>query len=167
MNKMNQVLTIIILATLASCAAVPYKPYAREAKKKPGVEGVIALHMDYLPEDRTLADTLMAKNCGASSVNVLEEGEVVTGTKTTSKSQTQDNNYRSGLNFGGIQFGSTKDSTAQTDSTTTTQKEWQISYNCKTQVAEVPVKEEPKKSKKVEVAKNKIEKKEEAKVEKK
>ena len=56
---MNRVLCIFTLLALSSCAAVPYRPYAREVKKKSGIEDVISLKPNFVPEDRTTADALM------------------------------------------------------------------------------------------------------------
>ena len=75
----------------------------------------------------------MSANCGAKRVNVLEEGEQVTGTTTTSNAKkTNDKEYAGGLSLGGISFGGTDRDAENTavSSSTTTMKEWQIVYRC-------------------------------------
>ena len=132
---MNRVISFVTLLTLASCAAVPYKPYAREVKKKPGIEGVISLKPNFVPEDRAVADSLMAKNCGVNPVTVLEEGEVAVGTTTSSNSKATAEKENKSFNLGGMKFLTntpTDVKNTESSSQTVAVKEWQISYNCKT-----------------------------------
>lgn len=144
---MRRLFAFIVLTSLVGCATQPYRPYAREVKKKPGIEGIIALKTEHIPEDRAYADTLMARNCGQSAVNVLEEGEVEVGQTTTTNSQVRDEKEANGFNFGGLKLltGGTTDvkNKAQTSSTMAV-KEWQINYNCKTEMAKARI---PAKSK--------------------
>ena len=136
---MTRIIGFALLFVITSCATGPYQPYAREIKKKPGVEGVISLKPSYVPEDRTYADTIMNKNCGTKPVNVIEEGEVGVGTATTSNSAARDDKETNGFNVGGFKYltgGTTDVKNTATSSHTTTVKEWQISYNCVTEVAQ-------------------------------
>jgi hypothetical protein len=147
---MNRVISFVALVILASCAAVPYKPYAREVKKKPGVEGVISLRLDHNPEDRASAEALMVKNCGTSAVNVLEEGEIVVGTTTSSNSKAVEDKQPAAFNFGGLKMlsGSQADVTkTETSSKTVADKEWQINYDCKIAEVIAPEMKSSKKSK--------------------
>lgn len=135
---MNRLVLTTLLLTLASCAAVPYRPYAREAKKKPGTEGIIALHLNYMPEDRTLAETYMVKNCGTSLVEVLEEGEVVVGSSSTSSTNAHGDRGYNSISFGslkGISMSPTEYSNSETTTKVSQEKEWQINYRCKEQIA--------------------------------
>ena len=113
-------------------------------KKKPGQEGIIALRTEHVPEDRTYADSLMARNCGeASAVNVFEEGEVQVGQSTTSNSQVRDKKEDNCFKFGGMKWntgGQTDVKNKAESSTTVAVKEWQISYKCKTAMAASPAK---------------------------
>lgn len=132
---MSRILGFAVLLTVVGCATQPYKPYAREIKKKPGVEGTIALKPEHVPEDRTYADSLMVKNCGTKEVNVLEEGEMQVGTTTSSNSQARDEKEENGFNLGGMKFlsgGQTDVKNTNKTSTTVAVKEWHIAYNCGT-----------------------------------
>lgn len=151
---MKNVMLVTLVLTLASCAAVPYKPYAREAKKKPGSEGVIALKLDHVPEDRLLAENLMGKNCGANQVEILEEGEVVVGSSSTSSTNSRGEKGYNTISFGslkGISMSPTDYSNSETTTKISQEKEWQINYRCKTEVAK-----NESKSKKEKLAKNQI-----------
>ncbi len=120
-----------ILALLPSCAGMnKYRPYARNVKKKPGRSGVVALKLEHRKEDRDLALNFMNSNCGSKKSQITDEGEVVIGTTTNSNSRSREG--------GSTQFGSlfgiplkseTADQTSKT-STTTQEKEWQITYKC-------------------------------------
>ena len=145
---MLRLIGLAALLSFVSCATQPYKPYAREIKKKPGVEGAIALKPEYVPEDRTYADTLMAKNCGTNPVNVLEEGEQQVGTTTSTNAQARDEKEANGFNLGGFKMltgGSTDVKNTNKTSTSVAIKEWHISYNCKTEVATATTKATSKK----------------------
>jgi hypothetical protein len=145
---MFRILGFAALLAVVSCATQPYKPYAREIKKKPGVEGTVALKPEYVEEDRTYADTVMARNCGTKPVNVLEEGEVQVGTSTSSNTKAHDEKVANGFNIGSgfklLSGGTTDVKNTEKQSTTVAVKEWHIVYNCKTEVATVA----PKKKKK-------------------
>lgn len=130
-KKLNLLALITLSLLLNSCAGMnKYRPYARNVKKKPGRSGVVALKLEHRKEDRDLAKSFMNENCGKKKLNILDEGEVVIGTTTNSKSKTREGGTS---NFGSL-FGvplktQSADSTSQT-STTTQEKEWQISYKC-------------------------------------
>lgn len=121
---------------LTACQTMPYQPYAREVKRLPGKGGEIALKSEHRDEDRSKAQSLMTSNCGALSVNVLEEGEVVVGQTTNSNASETHNNGSSGVSMGSfmglpISSGGTKASNdTATTATTTALKEWNIKYNC-------------------------------------
>ncbi len=135
---MNRLLGLSVLFTLASCATGPYKPYAREVKKKPGVEGTISLKTNHVPEDRTYAESLMAKNCGQGTVNIVEESEVVVGTTTTSNANSHQERETTGYEMKGFKFMKPTERDVDhttVSSTSTSLKEWHINYTCKTATA--------------------------------
>lgn len=123
-----------LMLSLTACQTVPYEGQAREVKRKPQTEGVIALTPNFRNEDRNKADEKMKSNCAPFLPVVLEEGEVVTGQATTSNAS--ETNQASTQKKVGSLFGiplasgspASKDTT--TTSTTTALKEWQISYSC-------------------------------------
>lgn len=137
-------LPLLLVATAAAmfgCQTMPYQPYAREVKKRPGDGGQIALKTEHRDEDRQKATMLMNSNCGTKAVKVLEEGEVVTGTATNATQQARDVRGQQGQQVGtlfgmpvvsGAQAGGTDSSVS---STTTQLKEWQIVYECDKMVA--------------------------------
>ena len=141
---MKKFLAALPLLALSACATMPYQPYAREVKKKPGEGGVIALKSDNRPEDRARADAMMATNCGSdATVKVNEEGETIVGEKTNLSTNhyrpaTPAQQQKSGFRLGGINFsGNDNDGSSSSISETTQVKEWQIAYEC---VANAPVK---------------------------
>lgn len=155
MKHMTSKLTALLpLLVLAGCQTMPYQPYAREVKRMPGNGGEIALREEHRDEDRAKAQAMMNSNCGASTVKVLEEGEVVVG-QTTNSSATQTHNAGSQGTQVGTLFGipvtsgsrEASNNTATT-ATTTALKEWNIKYNCEKAIAEAPV-AAPEKTKKV------------------
>ena len=127
---------IAMAAALTACQAMPYQPYARDVKKKPGHSGVIALKPTHQTEDQDKAKNMMATNCGTAPVKVVEEGEVAIGQEVKSNADTVKKAGYEGNQVGTL-FGlpitsggaNPTDSTSGT-STTTTLKEWQISYEC-------------------------------------
>jgi hypothetical protein len=120
-----------VIVFTVSCATMPYEPYAREVKKKPSDGGVIALHANYRPEDRSKADLMMQSNCAGGTVKVTEEGEVVVGEKTDATAKKTYESADSGWKWGAVKFGSASPSdNTQTSSQTTQLKEWHISYSC-------------------------------------
>ena len=125
------ILTFTVLTV--GCATAPYQPYAREVKRTPSVGGIIALHDTHVDEDRIKADTLMHSNCGSKTVDVQEEGEVVTGTQTDAKAKrTNEKENQGGFTLGMFQMGG-HDQDAEktaTQATVTSLKEWQIAYRC-------------------------------------
>jgi hypothetical protein len=133
---MKKIVLFAVAVLFAGCATVPYQPYARDVKRKPGEGGVIALKTEHRPEDRQFADSKMASNCGSDAiVKVSEEGEVEVGEKTnTVGGASKTNNEGSGgFKLGGITFGSAKpseDTTTHASSETVKLKEWHIAYNC-------------------------------------
>jgi len=141
MTKTQKLMAFSILLGLVGCQTMPYQPYARDVKKKPGQSGVIALHLDNREEDKAKARQMMASNCGSAAVKVLEEGEVVVGQETKGTSDTTKSKAVQGSQVGSL-FGlpitsggrEAQDSTSSS-SVTTSVKEWQMSYECETVAA--------------------------------
>lgn len=132
---MKQLFTLLAgVSLLTACQTVPYEGRAREVKRKPQQEGIIALDTNHRSEDRTKADEKMKSNCAPYAVNVLEEGEVVTGQTTTgnsSETNQASSQRKVGTLFGlPLTSGSPASKDTATTSTTTSLKEWQISYAC-------------------------------------
>lgn len=128
--KKTLLATLSLALVLSSCA---YVPYAREAKKKPRQGGLISLKTDHRPEDRQKAEQMMAANCGSIPVNILEEGEVVIGHRSSSSANKSNEMADSGgIQLGGLRLGGgqTPSERTNTVSETTEMKEWQISYEC-------------------------------------
>ncbi|MGE0763135.1 MAG: hypothetical protein AB7N80_07655 [Bdellovibrionales bacterium] len=125
---------IVITLALTACQTVPYEGQAREVKRKPQQEGVIALETNHRSEDRAKADEKMKSNCAPYPVNILEEGEVVTGQATTtnaSETNRASSQKKVGSLFGiPVTTGQASGTDTSTSSTTTALKEWQISYTC-------------------------------------
>jgi hypothetical protein len=138
---MSRTLALVIVAAFAaSCTQLPYKPYAREVKKKPSVSGVIALKPDHVPEDRTYADSLMKRNCGENAITIAEEGEVEIGQKTVSN-ETQTKEDREDMNWNGVKFYNPAEKNTSKTSSVESIKEWHINYNCSSvATTEVPKK---------------------------
>ena len=133
--KKELILTGFLL-TLASCATV-YTPQARDVKRKPKVNGVIALNTTHRDEDRQKADSMMKQNCGTLPINIVEEGEVAVGQQTSSsgsETNRDDSRMQVGSMFGiPLLTGENGGKNTNQSSTVTQLKEWQISYECQTQ----------------------------------
>ncbi len=132
----KQIAYLILVLGIAACQAVPYQPYARDVKKKPASNGVIALKPEHREEDRNKAMMMMNSNCGPNPVRILEEGEVVIGQESTTNSNTTKNAGESstqvGTLFGIPMMSGGKDPSENTSAKVSTSaiKEWQISYEC-------------------------------------
>lgn len=122
----------LLLAT--GCQTVPYEGKARNVSVKPKRQGVISIPTEYRDEDRTKAETLMAKNCAPLAPEVVAEGEVAVGKKTNSNEKTTNRNSsetKVGSLFGlPLMSGDAGGTDASTSSTTMDIKEWHISYKC-------------------------------------
>lgn len=136
MKKIAFLAIALPMLALVGCQTMPYVPYAREVKRMPGNGGEIALKTGHVDADREKAQTMMASNCGHSTVKVLEEGEVVVG-QTTNSNATQTNNAGSsgskvgtflGMPIVSGAHGASNDTA--TSATTTALKEWNIKYEC-------------------------------------
>jgi hypothetical protein len=141
-KKENLIQALICATIVSGCATIPYEPYAREVKKIPATSGVIALRETHQAEDRLKADQLMQSNCAGKSIEVLEEGEIATGTQTNaSAKKTNDQENQGGVKIGSFVFGGAeKDAeNTNTQSTVTTLKEWRINYQCLTKVSAPPL----------------------------
>jgi len=118
----------------SGCQTVPYEGQARDVKRKPQEEGVIAIPTNYKDEDRNKAVQKMQSNCTPGSYKILEEGEVVTGqeTKTSGKETDRASTERSaGKLFGmNLMTGEAGGKNTESSQITTSTKEWQISYRC-------------------------------------
>lgn len=125
---------LLFLSGLILITACQIVPKARDVKKKPRTGGVIAMPMEYRPEDRQKADDLMRMNCSPLAVKIEDEGEAVIGqeTKTSGSETNRDDTRRSEGNFLGMNLMSGSNSGKETSqSAVTTQiKEWQITYVC-------------------------------------
>ena len=125
-----------MLAGLVGCQTMPYQGQAHDVKRKPQLEGIVAIPVDPRPEDRAKADEHMKSNCGAMAVKVLEEGEVVVGQETqTSGNETnrESSRYKAGSLFGmPVMGGSAGGKDTNSNTVTKAVKEWQISYQCDT-----------------------------------
>jgi hypothetical protein len=111
---------------------MPYQPYARNVKVEPQSGGVVALKLEHQDEDRAKAQSMMANNCGGQAVKVLEEGETVIGTETSSKETNEagSNGTQVGSLFGIPVTSGAKEASKNTATVTTNKKEWQIRYKC-------------------------------------
>jgi hypothetical protein len=127
------VLITFVTLGMSGCQSI-YIPQAREVKKKPRSNGVIALPTSPRAEDRQKADELMKQNCGNLVVNVAEEGEVVVGQeiKSNTNSTNRDDSRRSAGKLFGIPIvsGTASGTETQNNSVTSQVKEWQVVYNC-------------------------------------
>lgn len=137
MKKLICFMVIIVSGSIFSgCQTVPYKPYARDVKKKPGQGGVIALKPEHRDEDQLKANQMMSANCGSSNVKVLEEGEVAIGQEVKSNADTTKSAGTSSTKVGSlfgiplVSSGSDPKDSTNSSSVTTSIKEWQISYEC-------------------------------------
>ncbi|MNL38781.1 hypothetical protein D3C87_1610190 [compost metagenome] len=131
MKKMS---LIALFAMALSACQTTYIPQAREVKKKPRQNGVIAMPSNYRPEDRAKADSLMQSNCSPLAFNVTDEGETVVGqeTKGTSSATNRDDTRQSaGALFGiPLMTGSAGGTDTHNSSVTKAITEWQVTYNC-------------------------------------
>ena len=141
MNLLKTLALTLPVAFFAGCQTMPYQPYAREVKRKPGVGGEIALKTEHRDEDRAKAQATMDSNCGGSLAKVEEEGEVTVG-QTTNSQTNQD--YRSGTHgakvgslFGVpiVSGGTSAGADTTGTSVTTDLREWVIKYSCATATA--------------------------------
>jgi len=134
-------LAVLALVAMAGCQTVPYQPYARSVKKKPGEGGVIAVTVAHQQEDMPKAQELMSSNCGQGNYKVTEEGEVQVGTKTEGDARQTHDAGASGQQVGtlfGIPVtsgGREASNNTHSSSTTSAVKEWQIVYECNKGVA--------------------------------
>lgn len=117
---------------LGGCQAMPYKPYARKVKVQPKVGGIVALNLDHNDQDRDYAEKIMSSTCRDRGVNVLEEGEVVIGTVTSSTETRKagSEGTKVGSLWGIPVTSGGSDPSKNTNSTTLQKKEWQIKYKC-------------------------------------
>lgn len=135
MGKSLQVLGSLGLVILfTGCQTMPYQGVARDIKRKPSVEGVVAIPLNFRDEDRSKAEQKMASNCGAGQYKVLEEGEVAIGQKTDSSGKETDRKSTQtqvGSLFGiPLTSGDAGGKNSESSQTTTQIKEWQIAYKC-------------------------------------
>ncbi len=134
--KKYLLIALPLVLLINACQTIPYQPYARDVKKKPGQNGIVALKLDHRDEDKAKANQMMTSNCQSAIVKILEEGEVVIGQESTTDSKTSKNAGESSKPIGslfGIPMSSvgTDPSEATSAKVSTSQlKEWQISYEC-------------------------------------
>lgn len=133
---MNKVIMGLIViggaAAITGCQTMPYQPYARNVKMEPETGGVVALKLEHQDEDRAKAQSMMAQNCAGQAVKVLEEGEQVIGTETSSKETNQagQSGHQVGSLFGIPVTSGGQEASKNTATVTTNKKEWQIRYKC-------------------------------------
>lgn len=140
---MNLTARIVLLAGFAlvysGCQTVPYEGQARDVKRKPQEEGIIAIPTNYKDEDRSKAVQKMQSNCTPGVYKILEEGEVAVGqeTKSSGKETDRASTERSAGSLFGIPLttGEASGKNTETSQVTTSLKEWQISYRCLAQGA--------------------------------
>ncbi|MFZ3229707.1 MAG: hypothetical protein WA160_05855 [Pseudobdellovibrio sp.] len=136
--KLKNKYLLLIALGLTACQSIPYQPYARDVKKKPGHSGIVAMRLDNRDEDQLKARQMMNSNCGSQPVKILEEGEVVVGQEVKSAADTTRSKATPGMQVGSL-FGlpitsgsSDANDSTQSSSVTTAVKEWQLSYECET-----------------------------------
>ncbi len=129
-------LGLALLGLLAS--ACQHIPYARQVKSKPQQGGVIALNVNHVPEDRQKAEGMMQTTCGRSSYKIVEEGEAVIGTETTSSGNAYNNSYGSGSGFSAFGVPLSGGTSMNSNSSTVQKKEWQITYECQNVASNAP-----------------------------
>ncbi len=95
----------IMVGMTFSCA------HARVVKSQPGKGGLIAVGKGMFGDARAEADLEMRRNCGSKRPVILEEGEHVVGTSTSTDNKRTKRGSRS--------TGTTRDRT-----------EWRIKYKC-------------------------------------
>lgn len=138
MTKTQGLLVLSIALGLTACQTLPYQPYARDVKKKPGQGGIVALHLENREEDKAKAQQMMASNCGTAPVKVVEEGEVAVGQETKGSADTSKSKATQGQQVGTLfglpitSGGSEAHDSTSSSSVTTSIKEWQMSYECVT-----------------------------------
>ncbi len=144
MKYLKLLMTVsMITGLLTSCQSVPYQPYARDVKKKPSQNGIIALKVGYRDEDRQKATHMMASNCAPTQAKVIEEGEVVIGQESTTNSNTSKNAGTQSTHVGSflgmplLSGGRDPSENTSAKVSTTEVKEWQISYECLTKKSTV------------------------------
>lgn len=137
MLQVRQILAMGLLLGLTACQTV-YVPQARDVKRKPKASGTIALPLNHRDEDRQKAESMMSQNCAPVRAHVLEEGEVAVGQETKSSSNEtnrDDSRTKVGSLFGlPVMSGEAGGKNTNQSSTVTQIKEWQISYECETEL---------------------------------
>ncbi|MGE3756124.1 MAG: hypothetical protein AB7H97_00115 [Pseudobdellovibrionaceae bacterium] len=132
--KLLRMITIAGLCFATACQTIPYQGQARETKKRPGVNGVLALPNNPRAEDRTKAEQTMRSNCAPRSYKVVEEGEIVVGQNTVSDSSAtnrEKNEHQVGKLFGvPVVAGDAGGTDTSVRTKTEAIKEWQIAYEC-------------------------------------
>jgi hypothetical protein len=152
MKMMTRIAILSSLLGLAACQTMPYQPYAREVKKKPGVGGTIALKAEHRDEDRAKAQQMMDANCQPATVNVTEEGEIAVGSTTNTSGSETHHAGAAGTKVGSFfgmpitSGGHDPSNDSNSTATTTAIKEWNISYECQKVVAESPAPGKKKKT---------------------
>jgi hypothetical protein len=140
---MKKILISLSALVITACQTMPYQPYARDVKRKPQTNGIIALKLEHREEDRQKAQQMMNSNCGSQEIKVLEEGEVVVGQESTTHSNTSKNEGTSSTKVGSLfgipvmSQGTDPSENTQSKVSTSAIKEWQISYECLTKKSAV------------------------------
>lgn len=115
------VLTLGLYASfwITSCAT------ARVEESEPGIGGTIAVQPAQNAEAKDKAKVLMAENCGEKKAKIVKEGYVVVGSETRGSESAAPGEQRD-------LFSKKKTKTVETSSSssTTSVKEWRITYKC-------------------------------------
>lgn len=113
---------LLVFVALAFAASACNVHYVRPVKKT-GTGGEFALHNPDSEEARAAASKYMSQQC-PKGYGVLEEGEVVVGTQTSTTSHGNQGQNRSGFTFG------TKSYSERSTTSTTEQREWRVKFQC-------------------------------------
>lgn len=122
MRMINLIFFILVSITI-NCAS------ARVVSSMPGEGGTIAIAKGFKGDEAEAnARSIMERNCSPKKVKIKKEGEVVIGTQTNVKEDTNLATQNKQKNF------TTNTSTANVSrsgqSTTTNISEWQVEYIC-------------------------------------
>lgn len=123
MIKKISIIGLILIGFLINCAS------AKVITSKPGEGGTIAVTKGMSGEEaQQNAKNMMASNCGSKKVKVVKEGEVVVGTQTDVK---QDTNFNANSQNKSLTKATTSGNVSTTQTATTKNiTEWQIEYVC-------------------------------------
>jgi hypothetical protein len=129
-----KLLLVVLALFVTACQTMPYEGQAREVVKKPQVEGVVAIPINYRNEDHDKAIGKMTANCQPGEYKITEEGEAIVGQETKSNGKETDRASTEksyGKLFGiPLSGGEAAGKNTESSQVTTSVKEWQIRYKC-------------------------------------